>query len=73
MITLLCNISDNKFRITQKCNDIIWRYKYICNRNNQVDKIIKQTKLIKGAMPEAIRRHSDQTEKKRSRCRKTYE
>ena len=47
MITLLCNISDNKFRITQKCNDIIWRYKYICNRNNQVDKIIKQTKLLK--------------------------
>ena len=31
MITLLCNISDNKFRITQKCNDIIWRYKYIYN------------------------------------------
>ena len=29
MITLLCNISDNKFRITQKCNDIIWRYKFI--------------------------------------------
>ncbi len=49
MITLLCNISDNKFRITQKCNDIIWRYKYICNRNNQVDKIIKQTSLFKGS------------------------
>ncbi|EFV04807.1 hypothetical protein HMPREF9420_1053 [Segatella salivae DSM 15606] len=41
MITLLCNISDNKFRITQKCNDIIWRYKYICN----IKKIIKSTRL----------------------------
>ena len=59
MITLLCNISDNKFRITQKCNDIIWRYKYICNRNNQVDKIIKQTKLAKGAMLKAIRRQKN--------------
>ena len=35
-------------QITQKCNDIIWKYKYICNRNNQVNKIIKQTKLYKG-------------------------
>ena len=59
MITLLCNISDNKLRITQKCNDIIWRYKYICNRNNQVDKIIKQTKLAKGAMLKAIRRQKN--------------
>lgn len=58
MITLLCNISDNKFRITQKCNDIIWRYKYILQhqKDNQVDKIIKQTQLSKGAMPEALRR-----------------
>ena len=55
MITLLCNISDNKLKITLLCREIIWRYKYICNRNNQVDKIIKQTKLLKGAMPEAIR------------------
>ena len=46
MITLLCNISDNKLRITQKCNDIIWRYKYICNRNNQVDKIIKTDQTV---------------------------
>lgn len=56
MITLLCSISAKKLGITQKCKDIIWRYKYICNRNNQVDKIVKQTKLTKGAMPEDIRR-----------------
>ena len=56
MITLLCNISDNKFRITLLCREIIWRYKYICNRNNQVDKIIKQTSLIKGAMLEVLRK-----------------
>lgn len=40
MITLLCNISDNRLRITQKCNDIIWRYKYICivkRQNGDVD------------------------------------
>ena len=42
--------------IIYKYKDIIWRYKYIYNRNNQVDKIIKQTKLSKGAMLEAIRR-----------------
>ena len=46
MIILLCNISGNKFRITQKCNDIIWKYKYICNRNNQVDKIIKTDQTV---------------------------
>ncbi|ATV28715.1 hypothetical protein CTM63_05970 [Prevotella intermedia] len=59
MITLLCNISDNKLRITLLCREIIWRYKYICNRNNQVDKIIKQTKLAKGAMLKAIRRQKN--------------
>ncbi|PIK20371.1 hypothetical protein CTI18_03010 [Prevotella intermedia] len=59
MITLLCNISDNKLRITLLCGEIIWRYKYICNRNNQVDKIIKQTKLAKGAMLKAIRRQKN--------------
>ena len=31
MITLLCNISANKLRITLLCREIIWRYKYICN------------------------------------------
>lgn len=40
MITFLCNISDNKLRITLLCSEIIWKYKYICivkKQNGDVD------------------------------------
>ena len=35
MITLLCNISDNKLRITLLCSEKIWRNQYICNIERQ--------------------------------------
>ena len=35
----------------------VWNFsKYIYNRNNQIDKIIKQPSLPKGAMLEALRK-----------------
>ena len=40
------------FEVTLLCIGKIWRYKYICNRNNQVDRIMKQAWLSKGAMPD---------------------
>ncbi len=33
MITLLCNISDNRLRITLLCKEEFWENKYFCHVN----------------------------------------
>lgn len=48
MIALLFNISADVVTITLLCSGKIWRYKYICYRNNQVDKIMEQPNYQKG-------------------------